>query len=211
MMNEQQNPRNEKEVTMKKALILTCALILAGGLALTAWTAPDHEDETFDEVVVQELRELEMKGKMLQQLGWDATSIEIEIDDGTVTLSGEVSEPVTKKMAKQIAKSFEATTKVHNRIEVQDDSAEETETPVADAVATAEEKVQDAVLETRVKTKLLSELGRHGFDVEVEAADGVVSLRGELPDEQRREVALETVRNFEGVDEVINLLKIKGS
>ena len=49
---------------------------------------------------------------------------------------------------------------------------------MARAVDKAGNRVADALLEARVKTRLLEELGRPRFDVEVEAADQTVVLRG---------------------------------
>jgi len=39
--------------------------------------------------------------------------------------------------------------------------------------------------------------------------EGVVSLRGELPDEARRGFALKAARSVDGVKKVIDLIKIK--
>jgi len=76
-------------------------------------------------------------------------------------------------------------------------------------VAKAEGEVLDAVLEVRVKRRLLEEIGRYAMDVEVEAVAGKVTLRGPLPDRQRHRLAIQTARRTKGVDEVIDLIKVR--
>ena len=43
----------------------------------------------------------------------------------------------------------------------------------------------------------------------LEATDGVVSLRGTVPDANRKKLALDTAGKTEGVKRVIDLIKIK--
>jgi hyperosmotically inducible protein len=69
-------------------------------------------------------------------------------------------------------------------------------------------EVGDGALESMVKGLLLDELGRRGFSIEVEAVDGVVSLRGTVPDEARRKLALETARKVDGVKQVVDLVSV---
>jgi len=69
-------------------------------------------------------------------------------------------------------------------------------------------EVRDAVLESRVKTTLLRELGTTGFDVEVEATDGEVSLRGTLVDENRHEIAIQSAEKVDGVERVVDLIEL---
>ena len=68
--------------------------------------------------------------------------------------------------------------------------------------------MHDAGLESRVKSQLLGELGRYALEIEVEAADGAVSLRGWVPDRTRKRIALATARDTRGVERVIDLVRI---
>ena len=53
------------------------------------------------------------------------------------------------------------------------------------------------------------EIGRYALDLEVEATDGVVSLRGKLPDRLRKRLALDTAKETQGVKTVIDLLDVR--
>ena len=60
-----------------------------------------------------------------------------------------------------------------------------------------------------MKRHLHSEIGKRSKDIEVEAVDGVVSLRGTLPDASRKQIALDAAAKTKGVKKVVDLIKIK--
>mgnify|MGYP006198154293 CR=1 FL=1 len=80
--------------------------------------------------------------------------------------------------------------------------------PASELLAT-EAEVQDAALELRVGKTLLGEIGRHALRLEVESTDGVVSLRGKVPDRQRKELALRAAHETPGVKKVIDLIEVR--
>ncbi len=62
-----------------------------------------------------------------------------------------------------------------------------------------------------LRLALLDQLGRDGLGVriEVEASDGVLSLRGSLADDDHREIALRTARSMPGARKVLDLLRVR--
>jgi len=194
---------------MKKTLGFLLAVALLGTLTITATAAEDTKD---DEGIVQELSdgllELKVKTSLLEKLGASAMGIEVTAENGEVTLGGTVDEKSAQELAEEVAEALDGVRSVDNDIRLEKDG--DSEHPAGDAVGHAENEVKDAALETKVKTRLVGELGRHAFRIEVEASNGVVSLRGVVPDENRRKLALETARKTKGVDRVIDLLKKKG-
>ena len=151
--------------------------------------------------------ELEIRGALLEKVGVDALGIGVETEDGHVVLSGEVSDEAAKKLAKQTTLSIDGVRDVDNRLTVAERS-EGAETPIARAVETVEGEVADALLETRIKAALVRELGSVGFGIDVEAVEGSVSLRGDVPDEERRDVAVRLVSEMDAVGEVHDLLSV---
>lgn len=195
---------------MKKTLGFLLALALLG--ALIIGPAAGNDTTTDDDGIVQELSDgllaLKVKTSLLEELGLSAMGIEVTAESGDVTLSGTVAEKPAQELAEEVAAALDGVRAVHNDIRLEK-AEEDGEHPVGDAVSHAEREVKDAALETKVKTRLVGEIGRHAFRIEVEASDGVVSLRGVVPDENRRKIALETARKTSGVDRVIDLLKTK--
>ena len=80
------------------------------------------------------------------------------------------------------------------------------EPPVAHALGQVEHGFADALLEARVKARLLGELGKVAFKIRVDATSGVVTLSGTVPDGDRRRLATSIARSMSGVKEVRDLL-----
>ena len=145
------------------------------------------------------LTELKVKAALLEKLGTDALGIKVAVVGDKVTLTGAVSKRSTEELAEEVARSVEGVKKVDNRLEVVASGGQ--------AGGNVEAEANDSLLESKVKMALASEIGRHAWNVEVEATDGVVSLRGTVPDAQRREIAVKTARDTKGVRKVVDLLK----
>ena len=64
----------------------------------------------------------------------------------------------------------------------------------------------DKLLKRREQLK--AEIGQYSGDIEVEASDGVLSLRGKVPDEARAKYALAAAQKVPGVKKVIDLIDI---
>lgn len=185
------------------ATVIGCALI--GLPASTALASPDASaDRSVGETVEDAMLGVKVKTALLTDLGFDAFDIDVTARGGVVSLDGRVDKRATAEQSEAVAKAVDGVIKVNHRVRVE--APKGSETPVADRVAHGEREVADALLESKVKMALLSEIGDEAFDVEVEATDGTVSLRGRLPDGEREEVALKTAKNCEGVTKVIDLI-----
>lgn len=142
---------------------------------------------------------------LLSRLGWDALGIDVDVHGDKVVLAGQVKKRSTQELAKEVTLAVSGVAEVKDNIRLV--PASEPSTPVARTVEKAEREVRDALLESRVKGKLLDEIGAQALHVEVEATDGVVSLRGTVPTEEHRDLAVKTAQETTGVKKVIDLLK----
>ncbi len=145
-------------------------------------------------------REAAIRARLVDRLGPDAADIRVLVDGKKVFLVGDLAERSTQELAKEVALSFPGVRKVVNRIVAANDAG------LGGGQLGAEAK--DSALESQVKGTLLTEIGRYAGDVEVEACDGVVSLRGALPDAQRKELALKVAAGVGGVSRVVDLLSV---
>lgn len=161
-------------------------------------------DRSLGETVEDALLGTKVKAALLTDLGFDAFAIDVNARSGEVTLTGTVDTRTTAEQSQAVAKSVEGVSKVHHHVRVEQ---KPTGTPVADAVAKGEREVADALLESKVKMALLSELGKNAFDLEVEATDGTVSLRGTVEESAHEKLALSTAENCDGVKKVIDLIE----
>jgi hyperosmotically inducible protein len=155
----------------------------------------------FDDAVTH----VKVRTELLTKLGWDALHIDVDVHGSDVVLSGTVKKRSTQELAKEVVLAVPGVENVSDNVHVEKESP--AETPTGRAVDHADQEVRDALLEMRVKGRLLEEIGREAMHVEVEASNGVVSLRGTVPTDDQRDTALRTARRTKGVTKVINLIR----
>jgi osmotically-inducible protein OsmY len=145
---------------------------------------------------------------LLNHLKEDGLRVTIEANDAHVTLSGAVKNRPSVDLAPRVARSVKGVRSVESRISLAGEN-DASEPPVARVVGKVERGVSDALLDARVKTRLLEELGKVAFKVEVDSSDGVVSLSGTVPDAPRQRLAVSIARSTSGVKEVHDLLTVE--
>lgn len=173
--------------------------VLAAGRESTT-TAAAHDNAFEDEVT-----HVKVRAKLLTKLGWDALHIDVDVHGPDVVLSGTVEKRPTQELAKEVTLAVPGVKEVRDDIRVE--SGPSREGAVTRTADHAKRELRDALLETRVKGRLLEEIGREAMHVEVEASNGVVSLRGTVPTEDQRDVAVRTARRTKGVTKVIDLIR----
>ncbi len=196
-----------------KRMLFTLSVLLLAFLsvpALASSTEPSASsfEKSFEKTVDEALTELRIRTALLENIGWDLVTAGIEVDGNHAILEGTVTDQANRRHAEEVALSIEGIETVKNNLKVE---KEETDTPVADAIASAESSLKNAVLESRVKAELISEMGTNAFGIDVEAVDGRVSLRGEVPEKELETVAIKAAESCEGVDSVIDLLSLETS
>ena len=165
-----------------------------------ATTASATHESAFEDAVTH----VKVRTELLTKLGWDALHIDVDVHGPKVVLSGTVKNRSTQELAKEVALAVPGVANVSDNVQVEQESP--AATPVGRAVDHADQEVRDALLEMRVKGRLLDEIGGEAMHVEVEASNGVVSLRGTVPTDDQRDTALRTARRTKGVTKVINLI-----
>lgn len=134
--------------------------------------------------------------------------IDVEVEQRTAILEGEVDQEVKKELAEQIALSVDGIEDVDNRLDVND---EWRDSAVADAESGDRSfgtRVQDATLTATVKSKLLWNRSTAGLSINVSTENGVVELVGEAESDASRELAERLAANTEGVTDVINQIEV---
>lgn len=196
-----------------KQRLINMMIMILGLLAVAcASTVPTPRAQAGSEAVreqdVSDARlETEVRLALLEKLGEDGLGVTVEAASGRVSLIGAVDKRTTQELAEEVAKSVPGVQSVDNRLASREEQP--LSTSVGRAVGHAEREVNDAVLEMRVGRNLLGEIGRYALDLEVEATDGVVSLRGTLPDRERKSLALKVARGTSGVQKVVDLLQVQ--
>jgi osmotically-inducible protein OsmY len=176
------------------------ALFLATSLVSTPAAIAQTTAEKVDSEVSQALTAVALKTKLITKLGADGLRIHVDIQGSKAVLTGQVEKKESQELAKEVALSVTDVKEVDNRLT--QNPAKETS-----AMKDIELEIKDGVLESRVKNALLTEVGRNALKVEVEATNGVVSLRGTVPTDEVSKIAVAKTKSVSGVTKVVNLLK----
>jgi osmotically-inducible protein OsmY len=176
--------------------ILAAALSVTWLLSASPANATD-KSEAVPAEVSEALNATSVKAKLIDKLGADALRITVSVSGETATLTGEVAKSPSQGLAEQVALSVEGIKKVDNKVTVKE---------AAGPLAASEASVKNVALEMKVKSVLLTEIGKNALKIEVEVVDGVVSLRGKLDNPETSKAAIRKTRSIKGVKKVIDLL-----
>jgi hyperosmotically inducible protein len=120
-------------------------------------------------------------------------SIQVDSQDGFVTLSGTVAEEHHRTLAEQTVSNLPDVKRVDNQIAVKGERAAEN---------------SDAWVATKVKTALLFHKNVRASGTKVNVTNGAVTLTGEADTEAQKELTTEYARDVEGVKSVDNRMTV---
>lgn len=136
---------------------------------------------------------------LLDALGTDALRMEIDVNDGTVSLAGEVRDAASRDRAPEVVREVTGVKDVKTDLKIlakgSDDVAPE------DQLA---RELADRKIEAKVRLQILEEIGAAALKLTVEARDGVVTLSGDLDDRDLRDRAEKVAEGVDGVSRVVN-------
>lgn len=167
--------------------------------------ALDSAASKVGQTLEEALLEAKVKVALLEHLKKEALKVEVEASGTTVTLEGVVSSRGYQSLAEEVARSVSGVSKVENRVQVAEAPGGG---PVSRAARKVEQETADALLEAKIKAKLLEVMGVAAFQVEVEAAEGVVSLSGTVKEKEQKALAEKTAKAVPGAVEVHDLLRV---
>ena len=138
--------------------------------------------------------------KSLDQAGYKDVSVSEDRDKGVVTLAGNVSTDSDKQQAEAIAKSNASSLVVADQISVRPPGNE------------SEAKAVDSDLDKAIEKNLDATLVKHRLkkDVKYDVKNGVVTLKGDLPSQAKREQVEKLAASVPNVRQVVNEIEVKG-
>lgn len=123
-------------------------------------------------------------------------SIDVESEEGVVTLQGTVSDESHRSLAEQTVAGLPGVARVDNQLKVKGASSD---------------KTSDAWITAKVKTALLFHRNVSGTGTKVQTRDGIVTLRGQAESEAQKELTTEYAKDIEGVRDAVNEMTVKPS
>ena len=169
----------------KRNIIIHCLmlLIVIAMLAACASTPTRERASTMDDRIESSAKKSYVFMTYLKD-----DDIKIQSRDGAVILTGTVSEESHKSLARDTVADLPGVKTVDNRLEVKGERPAEN---------------SDAWLTTKVKTMLLFHRNVSAM-TEVNAKDGIVTLRGKATSQAQKDLTTEYVKDVEGVKDVKN-------
>jgi osmotically-inducible protein OsmY len=135
-------------------------------------------------------------------------SIDTEVKNANVMLSGTVRSDIDRDLAEEIARSLDGVKSVGNTLELKEDSEESVKT---ESDTDFLQKVKDATTTAQVKTRLIGNGNISAGEIDVDTVNSVVRLSGEVGSDTERQLAEFIAKNTAGVQSVANELEIRRS
>lgn len=191
-----------------------CALLLALAIAfpmllscsMPSTQAEAENGETFGQKIDDAAITAKIKTTYLFNGHLNPFRMNINTQDGIVTLQGVVRTDIQKDLAGEIAKNADGVRNVRNELQVSEgavDNADEIDRTFSQAVL-------DASTTASVKTALALAKGVKASDINVTTRWGTVTLTGTVASKAEKKLAEDVVRNTEGVKEVEVKLQVRG-
>jgi osmotically-inducible protein OsmY len=127
------------------------------------------------------------------------------IDDPLQRKAAETTADARDKAAEKTADARDAARDARAKADDKTDAAQKR---AGDATDRAGEQITDAAITTAVKTKFLADPNVSGLKIDVDTTNGVVTLRGTVPNATEKRRALDLARDTNGVKSVKDDLKV---
>lgn len=137
-----------------------------------------------------------------------AAQIDVDTQDGVVTLTGNVDSVAAKDRALQLARDTEGVVSVVDMLAARMASGN---AKAPDSDRTFGEVIDDAGITVSVKSQLLDDPLVKGLQIDVDTRDGVVFLTGDVNSDAERRQAIQLAENTEGVRDVQANLTVQKS
>lgn len=150
-------------------------------------------------------------------------NIDTHVENGRITLTGKVESEVDKALAEELLVNLDGVSGVDNRLTV-DDSMKSRRNMTAGYDKDKAGKMnpqdkeryerehnsalKDAKIATVVKTRLLFESETSGTSIDVDADNGVVTLKGEVDSPAEKDLAVAIAKSTNDVSRVVDQIQV---
>lgn len=190
---------------MFKLKTLALATATAGIIALSPMTAFADDGDTS-----RQLSEARQEGSVVTAIALNRHlnpfKIDVEVENGTAVLTGEVESDVDRDLAEQVAMSVDGVQKVDNQLTVDVDAERNEHNDKS-----MSQRFDNATTTASVKSRLLWNSNTEGLDINVTTMNGVVTLDGTAQSEEAKALAERLAANTDGVRDVENNITVNAN
>lgn len=205
MSNPRHSPLSPR--TLRRSLFLSClatavSAAMSTGVAVAAdAAAPQAKSENISVAFGDAAITARVKARLFGAAELKQSEISVTTTNGVVTLDGSASSGEVKSFAETATLAVDGVASVDNQLQTPSGS---TVAGKAKHVAAATgQALHDSWITTKVKSEIVADGVSEGFDLSVETSNGVVVLKGRLPDQAALDHArtlAQQVKGVKGVD-----------
>jgi len=173
-------------------------IAIVGVLAVASACSATRTQESAGEVIDDSVLTSKVKVALIDDPTTKAGQINVETYRGVVQLGGFVDNTQQKEQATKVARSITGVKEVRNDLRIS-----------TKPHATAGQDVDDSMLTTSVKAKLMEDSTTKAYQINVGTEKGVVQLTGFVDSTTMKAKAGELARSVDGVKDVRNDLEIR--
>ncbi|HLD65876.1 MAG TPA: BON domain-containing protein [Pseudomonas sp.] len=141
-----------------------------------------------------------VKSKLLWNRSTEGLDIDVDTQNGVVSLSGEAQSAEAKELAGRLADNTDGVRKVVNDLKVS--GTPSTAAKVQGSADKAGAAITDAWITSKVKSSYLYSRNLDGLDISVDTKGGLVTLSGMVNTPAEKDLAIEMANNIRGVRSV---------
>lgn len=182
---------------MKRTLTAALISVALGSASISAQADNEWQDEARDAWIHGSAQT-----SLMLNTNLNAFRISSSVEDGVVTLEGEVETSTDKALAEELVEGIDGVERVDNQLAVRNEDDDDDNGGVRATL-------NDGRIFTVLKSRLLMSGDVSGRDIEVEVDDAVVTLSGEVDTSAERDLAIEMARNTNGVRDVRDNLRVR--
>ena len=171
-----------------------CAPLLIGGGAATGYKVGTDErgvGRMWDDTAIT----TKIKTRMIEDSVVKARKIDVDTTDGNVVLVGVVKTNAEVQRALEIARGVPGVKSVRSSLQV--------------GGKTIGQSMDDKVIVSKIKARLLSEPGIRSLNIDVDSAKGVVTLSGIVKTQVQKNRILAVAKEITGTVRVVDFIKVK--
>jgi osmotically-inducible protein OsmY len=199
---------------MKKIAFVFLGLFFALALIARADIVPNSDDARIKEAIKQ---------NFLADEKLSSANIDVEVDEGVVTLKGKALGRAEADRAIELVKNVSGVVRVENKLEIDtmitnsdvEERLENKQESLEELKDQTEPKrdlgtvIDDTTITADVKMKFAKDDVVRAYKIDVDTKNGEVLLSGEVKSELEANRAIELARTAEGVKEVKSVLVVK--
>lgn len=165
----------------------------------------DNRNSSFDDIKAH----IRLETRYATSDDLSALQIDTDVRNGVAYLSGEVESDAHRQLAAEEAADVEGVLSIRNNLQVSGAEGESDVELESDVTEDAGSMAEDLRITSSVMARLKASANTAGLLIDVDTDEQVVTLKGDVPDDNGRELAGLIAKNTSGVREVRNRLNVK--